>query len=118
MEYSISVWENEGGAVREALSYRMTGSVDQIEWAKRIRIQVNDEFDRVANALQAAAVRQSAPDRANTYKMVLILEEKRVEVLSNDRAGYFIHDWQELHDQVRKMIMSDARYKAIKERGS
>jgi DNA-binding ferritin-like protein len=116
MEDSILVWEGEGGSLSEALSQRMTGSVDQIEWAERIRAQVNGEFDRVAKALQAAALKQSDQDRLNTYEMMLILEEKRGEVLSNERAGYFIRDWQELRDQVRKMIMNDARYKAIKER--
>ena len=118
MEDSILVWEGEGGSLSEALSQRMTGSVDQIEWAERIRVQVNGEFDRVAKALQAAALKQSDQDRSNTYEMMRILEEKRAEVLSNESAGYFIHDWQELRDQVRKMIMSDARYKAIKERPS
>jgi len=118
MEDSILVWEGEGGSLSEAISQRMTGSVDQIEWAERIRAQVNGEFDRVAKALQAAALKQSEQDRLNTYEMMLILEEKRGEVLSNKRAGYFIHDWQELRDQVRKMIMNDPRYKAIKERAS
>ena len=114
MEDSISVWEGEGGSLSNPRSHRMTGSVDQIEWAERIRVQVNGEFDRVAKALQAAALKQSEQDRLNTYEIMLILEEKRGEVLSNARAGYFIHDWQELRDQVRKMIMNDARYKAIK----
>ena len=118
MEDSILVWESEGGSLSEALSQTMTGSADQVEWAEQIRAQVNGEFDRVAKALQAAALKQSDQDRLNTYEIMLILEEKRGEVLSNGRAGYFIHDWQELRDQVRKMIMKDARYKAIKERGS
>ena len=116
MEESILVWEGEGGSLSEALSQRMTGSVDQIEWAERIRTQVNGEFDRVLNALQVAALKQSEQDRLDTYAMMLILEEKRGETLSNERAGYFIHDWQELRDQVRKLIMNDARYRAIKER--
>ena len=116
MEDSISVWEGEGGSLSNPLSHRMTGSVDQIEWAERIRAQVNGEFDRVLNALQVAALKQSDQDRLDTYAMMLILEEKRGETLSNERAGYFIHDWQELRDQVRKLLMKDARYKAIKER--
>jgi hypothetical protein len=45
---------------------------------------------------------------------IAILEEKRAEVMANDRAGYFIRDWQELGDQVRRMIGQDARYQAIK----
>jgi hypothetical protein len=68
MEDSISVWEGEGGSLNDALRPRMTGSVDQIEWAERIRVQVNGEFDRVAKALQAAALKQSDQDRLNTYE--------------------------------------------------
>ena len=94
MENNISVWEGEGGSLSEGLSHRMTGTVNQIEWAERIRAQVNGEFDRVAKALQEAALKQSGQDRLDTYTMMLILEEKRGEVLSNERAGDFIHDWQ------------------------
>ena len=42
------------------------------------------------------------------------MEEKRIEVMANTEAGYFIHDWQDLLDQVRQMIMKDKRYKGIK----
>ena len=114
MEENISVWEGEGGSLNEAFTQDLTGSVNQIEWAERIRAQVNGEFDRVAKALEAAAFRQSDQDRSKTHAMLLILEDNRAEVMANHRAGYFIHDWQELRDQVRKMIMDDARYKAIK----
>jgi hypothetical protein len=93
-----------------------TGTVNQIEWAERIRTQVNVEFDRVASALEAAARRQLEPDRSNTRAMIAILEDKRAEVMANQKAGYFIHDWQELRDQVRQLIKSDPRYKAIKAR--
>jgi inactivated superfamily I helicase len=92
----------------------LTGTVNQIEWAERIRIQVDAEFDRVARALESAASKQSEPDRTNTHLIIAILEEKRLEVMSNPKAGYFIHDWQELGDQVRQMILKDDRYKAIK----
>jgi hypothetical protein len=34
--------------------------------------------------------------------------------MAHEEAGYFIHDWQEMRDQVRRMIMKDSRYKAIK----
>jgi hypothetical protein len=118
LEESISVWEGEGGSLNEAPTTRLTGTVNQIEWAERIRAQVNDEFDRVSRVLEAAASQQSDQDRLDTHAMMAILEDKRAEVMANPRAGYFIHDWQELRDQVRKMIMSDARYKAIKARAS
>lgn len=92
----------------------LTGTVNQIEWAERIRIQVDAEFDRVSRVLKEAAGKQSDRDRTNTHAMIAILEEKRSEVMANSRAGYFIHEWQELRDQVRQMIMRDDRYKAIK----
>jgi hypothetical protein len=88
---------------------RLTGTPAQIEWAERIRPLVDTEFDRVANALKGAA----SPD---TDAVIAILEEKRHEVMARDQAGYFIHDWQELNDQVRQMIGQDARFQAIQAR--
>jgi hypothetical protein len=114
MEDKLSAWENEGGSVTKTLWNTLSGTVNQIEWAERIRLQVDAEFDRVSGALKAVARKQSAKDRADTYVMISILEDKRTQVLANPKAGYFIHDWQELRDQVRKMIMQDNRYKAIK----
>jgi chaperonin GroES len=74
---------------------------------------VNGEFDRVARALAAAARRQTEEDRLDTVAVIAILEDKRAEAMGKDQAGYFIHDWQELGDQVRRMITQDARYKVI-----
>jgi hypothetical protein len=95
-------------------SHGLNGAAHEIEWALRIRAQVNAEFDRVAKVLERTATQRSGQQRSDTYGMIAILEEKRAEVMSNPNAAYFIHDWQELHDQVRKMMMNDARYQAIK----
>ena len=114
MEDSISTWEGEGGSFNPVLPQRLTGTAAQIEWAERIRDQVQAEFDRVASVLEAAARKQSESERQKTHAMMAILEDKRVEVMANERAGYFIHGWQELGDQVRKLITSDARYKALR----
>jgi hypothetical protein len=108
------VWEDEGGSVKETPQRGLTGTVNQIAWAEQIKTQVNAEFDRVANALKSAATKQSSRDRVATQAIIDILEEKRAEVLANEQAGYFIHDWQELRNQVRRMILEDCRYKAIK----
>ena len=116
MQERISVWEGEGGSLNETSEKALTGTVNQIEWAKQIRANVNAEFDRVITALEAAATMQSGHDRLDTQAMIAILEEKRAEVMEHQEAGYFIHDWQELRDQVRQMIMKDDRYKAIKSR--
>lgn len=111
MRERISVWESEGGSLDETPAKALTGTVNQIEWAKQIRIQVNAEFDRVIAALQAAAAKQSAQDQLDTQAIIAIAEGKRTEVMAHQEAGYFIHDWQELRDQVRQMIMKDDRYK-------
>lgn len=92
----------------------MTGTPNQIEWAEQIKPRVNAEFDRVAKALQAVACNQEEQDPTDTQAIIAILEEKRVEVMAKDQAGYFIRDWQELRDQVRQMIARDPRYQAIK----
>ena len=92
----------------------MTGTVNQIAWARQIRTQVDAEFDRVASALEAVAIKQPTESRKDTLAMITILYEKRAEVMAHEDAGYFIHDWQELRDQVRQMIMKDDRYRSLK----
>lgn len=96
----------------------LTGTDAQVEWAVRIRRLVNADFDRVATAFRSAAERQSHARRADTHAILAILEDKRAEVMSVERAGYFIKDWQELGDQVRKLIFADPRYEAIKSKRS
>jgi hypothetical protein len=92
----------------------MTGTANQVDWAEQIKVRVSAEFDRVAGALTSAGARQTEADRMDTLAVIAILEDKRAEVMRNDQAGYFIHDWQELRDQVRQMIVQDSRYKTIK----
>jgi hypothetical protein len=116
--FALLRWENEGGSPlvcpSEVTSRPLRGSASQIEWAESIREHVNHEFDRVAKSFRSIAHRQDARKRSDTEAIIAILEDKRVEVLSQDRAGYFIRDWQEISDQVRQMIGQDSRYQAIK----
>ena len=65
---------------------------------------MNAEFDRVKTALETAAAKQSGQDRMDTQTLIAILEDKRAEVMAHEEAGYFIHDWQEMRDQVRELI--------------
>ena len=65
----------------------MTGTASQIQWAEQIRPRVDAEFNRVASAFQSAASRQNPLVRDETLAVISILEEKRAEVLANDRAG-------------------------------
>lgn len=92
----------------------MSGTESQIEWAEQLKRRVDAEFDRVAQALRATASRQAGEDRSDTEAIIGILEEKRAEVMANDRAVYFIRDWGELTNQVRQMLMEDSRYRAIR----
>jgi len=92
----------------------MSGTANKVEWAERIKRQVNDEFDRVARSFRSVAGKQSDAARADTEAIIAILEEKRAAVMRREEAGYFIHDWQEISDQVRQMIFQDARYQAIR----
>ena len=93
---------------------KMSGTPSQIEWAEQIRPRVDAEFDRVAKAFALVAGNQEEHARTETQAVIAILEEKRAEVMANDKAGYYIRDWQELGDQVRQMIGRDSRYQAIK----
>jgi hypothetical protein len=93
----------------------LTGTPAQVEWAERIRMSVAQEFDRVAKILRAQGVIQSGQKQAETQIILAILEQKRAETLTNPTAGYFIRDWQELSDQVRRMIAKDPWYQVIKD---
>jgi chaperonin GroES len=90
------------------------GTPSQIEWAEQIRPRVDAEFDRVAEALEARARKQSTWDRLDTRAIIAILEEKRLAVLARNEAGYFIKYWQELTDQVQKLVRDDSRFAAIR----
>jgi len=92
----------------------MTGTPSQIELAEQIRPRVEAEFHRVAEALRSTSLRQSDLDRRDTFALMAILEEKREETLTNDHAGYFICNWQEMTDQVRRLIAADARFQTIR----
>ena len=92
----------------------MTGTASQIELAEQIRPRVEAEFQRVAGALRSTSLRQSELDRRDTFALIAILEEKREETLTNDRAGYFICNWQEMPDQVRRLIAADTRFQTIR----
>jgi hypothetical protein len=114
---NTGAWEDEGGPApppSHGPAHEIRGTASQVEWAGRIKCQVNAEFDRVAAAFRSVAGKQGDKKRADTECIIAILEDKRAEVMSQENAGYFIHDWQEISDQVRQMIFHDARYQAIK----
>ncbi len=92
----------------------MIGSEGQKRWAEQIKTTIEPEFDRVANVFRTIAERQTGQDLIDTLAIIEILEEKRIEVLANEHAGYFVHEWNELHDQVRRLLARDPRYHAIR----
>lgn len=119
MSKELEAWEGEGGAVlfpRLPGPVQMTGTASQVEWATRIKSQVGAEFDRVAASFQLIAGKQQDGKRSDIEEIIAILEEKRAAVMSREKAGYFIHDWQEITDQVRQMIGHDPRFKKIQSR--
>ena len=125
----LGAWESEGGATSQldvsahlstpglelniAANTVLVGTPNQIEWAEQIKDRVHKEFDRVGTVLKSVAAKQASWDQTDTLKLVAILDEKYHRVMSNDKAGYFIHDWQELGNQVREMIVNDPRYGKI-----
>lgn len=112
----LEAWEDEGGAVLRPnpAEISLKGTESQVEWAFHIKQQVNKEFGRMAAAFTVVAHRQTGRRRTETEMIIAILEEKRTEVMSREEAGYFIRSWQEIGDQVRRLIFEDARYRAIK----
>lgn len=91
----------------------MIDTESQIEWAERIKMNVQAEFERVANALRGQAAKQREQDRTDTDTILAILEARRVEILGNKDLGYFIRSWQEISDQVRQLITRDPGFIAI-----
>ena len=114
MDNAIPEWEDDGGSIDAAVDARTIGTVNQIAWAVQIRSQVDAEFDRVRKALERTMKHRPATDIADIESIIRILEEKRAAVMRNERAGYFIHYWQELRNQVSRMIFEDPRYQTIK----
>jgi hypothetical protein len=118
----IGAWEDEGGSAPALPAASLTpppqlalsGTPSQVEWAERIRIQVQAEFNRVAASFRSVAGKQDLRKRADTESIIAIVEDLRADVMSRQQAGYFIREWQEIDDQVRQMIFLDPRYQAIK----
>lgn len=104
------------GGAEEPRACDLTGTANQIEWALRIRQGVDAEFDRVAATFRAVSADRGDDVKAEVEEILTILEDKRAEVMGREEAGYFIHDWQEITDQVRQMIFHDERYSEIRKR--
>lgn len=91
----------------------MVGSVDQVKKAEQIKEQINEEFDRLARALESSAAKQTGAERVDVEAVIAILEEKRAEVMAKTQAYYFINSWHDVSDRVRELIVQDSRYRDI-----
>ena len=91
----------------------MIGKRDQVKRAEQIKIRINTEFDRIARALASAAARQTGLERMDTEAVIVILEDKRTEIMAKSQASYFINNWRELSHDVRELIAQDPAYRAI-----
>jgi hypothetical protein len=94
----------------------MNGNVDQVKMAEQIKERINAEFDRLAQALATSAAKQSEQDRVDIEDVIVILEEKRSEIMAKGQADYFINNWREVNDRVRSLIVQDTRYRDINTR--
>jgi hypothetical protein len=94
----------------------MIGTADQVKQAEQIKGRINAEFDRIARALETAAGKQTERDRIDTEAVIVILEDKRTDVMEKGQASYFLNNWRELNDKVRQLITQDTRYMAINTR--
>jgi hypothetical protein len=92
----------------------MIGTPNEIAWAIQIKSQVEAEFDRVRKVLEYAAAKESPENVTDIQAIIRILEDKRAEVMKNEQAMYFIHDWQDPVRLVSRLVIRDSRYEAIK----
>jgi hypothetical protein len=114
MDQAISVWQDDGGS--QSGEDRLIGTLNQIAWAVQIKSHLEAEFDRLRKVLEYATTRQSPKDVADIEAIIRILDDTRTEVMGNEQAGYFIHQWREVGNQVSRLIVEDPRYQAIKAR--
>ena len=74
-------------ALSDSSPHALSGTPSQVEWAGRIKRQVNAEFDRVAASFRSVASKQNDEKRADTESILAILEDKRSEVMNQETAG-------------------------------
>jgi hypothetical protein len=82
--------------------HRDAGTKLQVKWPERIELLMNARFD-LRNARESVAT-EDAEDRINTQALLVLSEDKRRHV-TEDEAGYLIHEWQGLRNQARRMII-------------
>jgi hypothetical protein len=94
----------------------MIGNADQMKKAERVKERLNEEFDRLARALESSAAKQAGAERMDVEAVMVILEEKRAEVMAKGQADYFLNNFRELTVNVRELIVQDSRYRDINTR--
>jgi hypothetical protein len=74
-----------------------------VKWPERIELHMNARFD-LRDAFESIGREQDAEDRINTRAVLVVSEDKRGGI-TEDEAGYLIHEWQALRDQARRMVI-------------
>lgn len=92
----------------------MNAAPNHPERTADLKARVNAEFDRVAQSFHAAAQHQSGRERQDTAALLEILEEHRAAVLANTDLGYFLDNWSNPHEQVRRLLATDPRVVALR----
>jgi hypothetical protein len=72
--------------------------------SKHERRKSDDTITFGSAVTESAARKQDVEDRINTPAVLVISEDKSVRGAGNE-AGYFVHEWQALRDQARRMII-------------
>ncbi len=88
MARDIEAWEDEGGAAPAppgVSATPMSGTASHVEWAQRIKRQVNPKFDR-GGVIPIDCGRQGGDKRTDPEAVIAILEDKRTEVMSREQA--------------------------------
>lgn len=106
----IQAWESDGGAMGCTRSEAPV-MANEAAWAQQIKARVCADFDRVVNALKSAAETLTGDRQIDALMVISILEEIRAEVMAKDQPGYFIVEWQDASDQVRRIVANDRSYK-------
>jgi hypothetical protein len=92
----------------------MNAAPNHPERTADLKARINAEFDRVARSFHAAAQQQSGRERQDTVALLEILEEHRAAVLANTDLDYFLDNWSNPQDQVRRLLAADPRAAAIR----
>jgi len=107
IEEDISTWESEGGSLTAA---PFPNALRRVVWAEGIQAKVNARFNNLIDTLKVLALKESDEGRLTIFEMMLVLEERRGEMLLSEKRDCFIHDWQARMNGDQPVIGDDAHF--------